>query len=95
MKKERFLKILQSDIKEGFITHEDQEIDNLSFSIIGNILIMTNNDDVNGNSKADKWNSKKNHKEETKENAELYIKDFLIKEQEVEKYINYINDKQL
>lgn len=89
MKKERFLKISQLDIKEGFITHEDQEVDNLGFFIIGDILIMTNEDDQFGNSKAAKWNSTKKHKEETKENARFYIDDILIKQkQEMENYLN-------
>lgn len=89
MRKEKFLKISQTDIKEGFITHEDQEIDNLSFSIVGNILIISNEDDQKGNANAIKWNLKKKHQEETKENAKIYINDIAIKQkQEIERFIN-------
>lgn len=86
MKKDKFFRIFQSDVVEGFITHEDQEIDNLRFAIIGDLLTITSEDDSKGNSNLNKWKLKKRHTEITQGEAENYIK------QEREKEINQ-NDK--
>ena len=87
MKKPKYFEITQSEIKKGFITHKDQTDDNLSFSIIKDLLIIDNEDDDKGKANLDKWGSgKKKYKEFQKKDFDDYVqKNSDLRKQEIEK----------